>query len=141
VTALTLTNAYVDIGVCHFEPWGALLPATAAPGQSLILTQTGLYGPVLPEACNRDIIPSSHWDYWNFYTSGTPDDAPGDFDCAPTELLSPVITLVFSDGTTLTVTDADEVLNTGGINRFACTGVSETTPWTAVASTNIVNTP
>lgn len=66
---------------------------------------------------------------------------PGEIQCDPALGLVPVITLVFENGTTLTVTDADKVLNTGGVHRNACLGLSHYTPWTAVASTNIVSTP
>ncbi|MDQ6838523.1 MAG: hypothetical protein M3137_09400 [Actinomycetota bacterium] len=53
----------------------------------------------------------------------------------------PVITLVFDNGMTLTIVDnpdpaigKDEILNTGGADRFACFGEDEATPWTAVPS-------
>lgn len=133
--SLTLTNAYVDVGDCRFQPWGELLPATAQPGQSLVLTQTGQLGPPQPAPCDALMspeFPALH----NFETS-----LPPELQCDPTIGSVPMITLVFEDGRTLTVTDADKVLNTGGVHRNVCTGRGHYTPWTAVDPANIVITP
>lgn len=45
---------------------------------------------------------------------------------------------MFSNGFTLTINDSAKVLNTGGVDRYACTGVTEATAWTAVAAANVV---
>jgi hypothetical protein len=138
--ALTLTSASVDIGDCHFQPWGALLPVTANAGGSVILTQSGLYGPAQPVPCEAALQEPTR-PYWNFYTAGRPYDTRTSFNCDTTTGVDPVITLVFSDGMTLTVTDAARVLNTGGINRSVCFGGSSATPWTAVPGSSIVRVP
>lgn len=136
--ALTLIDAYVDIGPCHFQPWGALLPVTVQPGQTLILTQTGLLGPPMPAPC-REAMDPLVWPYQNFDTSERPGDTrePPFYNCDVSTGLTPVITLMFSSGIRLTVTDAGKVLNTGGTDSFACFGVSEATPWTAVSPANV----
>lgn len=138
---LTLTSASVVIGPCTFTPWGTFLPATAGPGQSMILTQTGLLGPPQPPPCDGRVSPADR-PITNFDTSEGPFDTidPPFSNCDPNLVPPPVITLTFSNGFALTVTDAEEVLNTGGVDRFACTGQAEGTPWTAVASSNIVRT-
>jgi len=139
--ALTLTAASVQIGPCNFHPWDGLLPQTAGPGQSLLLTQTGLLGPPMPAPCNEAMDPL-FWAETNFDTSERPGDTrtPPFYDCNPAVRYTPMITLVLN-GTTLTVTDADRVLNTGGTDRFACLGQDEATPWTPVAPTNVVRSP
>jgi hypothetical protein len=139
--ALTLTDAYVDINGCHFAPWVVLLPATANPGESFVLTQTGLLGPPQPAPCDGQVDPSLQ-PITNFDTSEGPFplDTPGSVVCAPGQS-APVITLVFDDGTTLTVTDSAKVLSTGGTDRAFCEGVAEGTAWTAVPTTDIVRTP
>lgn len=71
--ALTLTAASVDIGLCHFQPWGSFLPAIAAPGGKLVLTQTGLLGAPQPSPCNQGDPASAA--YQNFDTSEGPLDS------------------------------------------------------------------
>jgi hypothetical protein len=133
---LTLDSASVAIGACTFNPWTALLPQAAAPGESLVLTQTGLLGPPMPAPC-REAIDPMVWDYTNFDTSERPGDNRGfptfadrKFDCNTTTGATPVITLNFAGGITLTVNDTGKVLNTGGIDSQACFGINEATPWT-----------
>lgn len=139
--AITLTAASVVIETCTFTPWGEFLPATASPGESLILTQTGLLGPPQPPPCDGRVAPADR-PFTNFDTSEGPFDTidPPFSNCDPDRVSFPVITLVFDNGMTLTITDAQEILNTGGTDRFACTGQEEATPWTAVAPANIVRT-
>jgi hypothetical protein len=78
--------------------------------------------------------------FLNFDTSEGPFDTidPPFSNCDPTLIPFPVITLTFSNGMTLTVTDTAEILNTGGTDRFACIGLEEATPWTAVPPSDIV---
>jgi hypothetical protein len=136
---LTLTSAVVVIGPCTFTPWVALVPATAGSGESFILTQTGTLGPPAPPPCDGRVAPVDR-PFLNFDTSEGPFDTidPPFSNCDPTLVPFPVITLNFSNGMSLVVTDTDEILNTGGTDRFACTGQEEATPWTAVAPANIV---
>jgi hypothetical protein len=137
--ALTLTAASVAIGPCTFSPWGEFLPATAGPGQALILTQTGLLGPPQPPPCDASMSVVNR-PLLNFDTASGPFDAPPTFNCDPALIPFPVVTLTFENGFTLTVTDSQEVLNTGGTNRFVCQGVGKGTPWTAVSPQDIVRT-
>ena len=37
----------------------------------------------------------------------------------------------------LTITDTAEILNTGGVDRFACSGLEEATPWVPVLAADI----
>ncbi|MEO5679852.1 MAG: hypothetical protein ABIS47_09290 [Acidimicrobiales bacterium] len=138
--ALTLTAASVDIGACHFDPWSgtpttpSLLPTLVAQGGSLILTQTGQLGAPMPAPC-RDAINPTYWPFTNFDTSERPGDNGGFsgtrlFNCDVSTGVAPVIHLTFSNGMNLTITDANKVLNTGGIDSQACFGVNEGAPWT-----------
>jgi hypothetical protein len=130
--ALKLTSASVDIGPCHYEPWVGLLPQTANPGQKLILTQTGVLGPPMPEPCAAALDPAFHAET-NFDTSERPGDTrePKFYGCGPDIVReTPVINLVFEGGINLTIQDAGRILNTGGTDSFACTGLDEATPWT-----------
>lgn len=137
--AITLTAASVVIGPCTFTPWGSLLPASAAPGGSFILTQTGQLGPPQAPPCDGRVAVADR-PFTNFDTSEGPFDTidPPFSNCNPTLVPFPVINLTFSNGMTLTVTDADEILTTGGVDRFACLGLEEALPWTAVAPANVV---
>jgi hypothetical protein len=152
---LTLTGAFVTVtgvnGSCVFQPWGAFLPETAGAGESFVLTQTGTLGPPQPAQCSGSIDPPL-WPITNFDTS----EAPGDvidrttnpvtiaINCPPNPPSDDVITLQFQNsfGTyTLTVTDADRILTTGGYDRSGCTNQDEATPWTPVAPSNVVRNP
>lgn len=149
--ALTLVDAYVDIGRCHFTPWAAsFLPATVGPGGTLILTQTGVFGPPQPEDCARRMDETSR-PLYNFVTNLGPFDTsnPPFSNCnaADSVVPPPVITLVFEGGLTLTIVDDpdptrqnDEILSTGGVHRFACTGFEPGTPWTPVPTGNVTRT-
>ena len=136
---ITLTDAKVVIETCTFTPWGEFLPATITPGETVILTQTGVLGPPQPPPCDNRMNPVDR-PYFNFNTSIGPFDtaSPPFSNCDPDLVAKPVITLTFSNGMTLTITDADEILNTGGVDRFACLGQDRATPWTPVAPANIV---
>lgn len=141
---LTLVDAYVDIGPCRYQPWGQFFPATVGPGGTLILTQTGMLGLPQPAPCNASMNPSLR-PILNFATSYGPFDTydpnahpPYFINCDPNRVPAPVIVLTFSNGMTLTVTDADEVLSTGGVNRWACTGLTAGAPWTPVPAANVV---
>jgi hypothetical protein len=141
---LTLTAASVDIGPCHFIPWDPeFLPATANAGESFVLTQTGLLGLPQPSPCDGG-MPEVDRPFTNFATAAGPFDThiPPDYNCEDPNLVGPpVINLTFSNGMTLTVTDAAKILNTGGVHRFACQGLDHGTAWTAVPAANVVRTP
>jgi hypothetical protein len=145
---LTLESASVTIGDpddggCFFHPWDALISGggqTAQPGESFILTQTGLGGPPMPAPC-REAIDPLVWDYTNFDTSERPGDNRGfptiadrRFDCDTSTGHVPVITLKFTNDTVLTINDTGKILNTGGVDVHACGGTNEATPWTLVSS-------
>ncbi|MDP1848291.1 MAG: hypothetical protein Q8K79_10915 [Solirubrobacteraceae bacterium] len=149
---LTLVEAYVDIGPCHFEPWDVFLPATVGSGGTLILTQTGILGPPQPAPCDGR-LPLVDRPFFNFLTNMGPFDTldPPFSNCDPDDakVPPPVITLVFAGGMTLTVVDDpdpdptvenDEILSTGGVHQFACEGVESGTPWTPVPAGNIART-
>ena len=138
---LTLMNATVEVGPCHYQPWGALLPVTAGPGGSIILTQSGTFGPPQPDACDAGV--SEFAAYWNFLTNSGPFDSaePPFYNCDRTLVPPAVINLTFSDGRTLTITDTNEILTTGGINERACSGENQPRPWTSVPATDIVSSP
>jgi len=138
--ALTLTDAFVDIGPCHFTPWGSFVPgATAAAGERFVLTQTGLLGAPQPPPCDGRVTTDDR-PHTNFDTSEGPLDtaSPPFSNCDPNAVAAPVITLKFSNGMTLTITDTAKVLTTGGVDRFACTGAEEATPYTPVPSGDVV---
>lgn len=154
---LTLTAAQVDImsispgGTCVYRTWDGLLPATAGPGGTIVLTQTGLLGPPQPAPCNGRVSPPDR-PLTNFDTSEGPLDTidPPFSNCNPDDSIvqPPVIRLTFQGGATMTIVDrmdpviqTDEILTTGGVDRFACTGVEEATPWVAVPLANITVTP
>lgn len=128
---MTVVSASVDIGPCHYHPWDELLPATANPGQSIILTQSGVLGAPMPEPCAAGMDPLLHPEH-NFATAHRPGDTrtPSFYDCNPEIRHTPVINLTFADGTVLAVSDTGRVLNTGGTHSFACTGQNQATPWT-----------
>ena len=148
---LTLVDAYVDIGPCHFTPWAAaFLPATVGPGGMLILTQTGVLGPPQPAPCDGR-VPATLRPFWNFATQIGPRDTiePPFSNCDTSDSVvpPPVITLVFTGGMTLAIVDnpdpnveTDEILTSGGAHRFACFGVHGSTPWTPVPAVNVTRT-
>ncbi|MEO5679855.1 MAG: hypothetical protein ABIS47_09305, partial [Acidimicrobiales bacterium] len=137
---LTLVNAFVDVGPCHFHPWDTMLGQSAGPGGTFVLTQTGTLGAPQAPPCDGRVDPTLR-PLTNFDTSEGPFDTatPPFSNCDPTRVAAPVITLVFN-GFTLTVTDSAKVLTTGGVDRFACVGQDEAAPWTAVASADVVRT-
>lgn len=157
---MTLVGARVDItstnGTCGFRTWDGLLAdsavnKTVGPGGTLILTQTGTLGPPQATPCDGRVNALDRA-FTNFDTSEGPlDSITANFsNCDPSDAVvaPPVITLVFAGGLTLTIVDNpdpvlqdDEILTTGGVDRFACKGtpwtVEEATPWTAVPAGNI----
>jgi len=137
--ALTLVDASVDVSNCHFAPWVSFLPATAGPGGTFVLTQTGILGPPQPPPCDGRVSFADR-PLTNFDTSEGPFDTidPPFSNCDPTLVPFPVINLTFSNGMKLTVTDTAEVLTTGGVDRFACSGVEEAAAWTAVPGGDVV---
>jgi hypothetical protein len=96
----------VDIGGSHYALWGA---NTVAPGKTLVLTQTSSDGS------------------YNFDTSDANDG------CTPNGVV-PVVHVTIN-GTTTTLHDAGQILNTGGIDRSDCpAGTNEGHAWTALSS-------
>lgn len=158
-TALTLTTAYVDISTssaysgtpltCRFQIWGSFLPATVNPGQDMVLTQTGSLGPPQPAQCARSVDPT-FLSMTNFDTSEGPldyiDNNPNPntphINCDKSLIAPPAIHLIFTSGTTsmtLDITDSAFVLDTGGTDRFGCTGGDEAMAWTLVPASQIVS--
>ena len=110
---MTITNASVQIGDCSYSPWPGLT-ATIQPGMTLILTQTGGKSP-----CGK--LAGSY----NFDTS----ESNLGKSCSNDNLI-PIITLSIN-GTPVTVTDAGQILNTGGSDKGACSGPNEAEDWVA----------
>lgn len=149
----TLLSAKVEIEAtdgsrkCTFTPWTSYLPEDVPAGGQMILTQTGTNGPPQAPPCDGrvDVILRP---FTNFDTSEGPFDtlSPPFSNCNPTLVKDPVITLTFSGGMTVTVVDKGDaitgsILNTGHVDRFACTGQDEAAPWTQVPAANITRTP
>jgi len=97
---VTIANVTVQIGSCFYNPWRGL-NVTLQPGNTLILTQTGGSNP-----CGEDVGPD------NFDTSES------NATCTNKELI-PVITMSIN-GTTTTVADTGQILNTGGADKGDC---------------------
>jgi hypothetical protein len=127
----TLTSASVDVGPCHFAPWGSsMLPATLGAGQNkFILTQTGLLGPPQPAPCDGQVA-DQYKPFTNFDTSEGPFPmtASSGMICG-TAGPAPVIHLTFDNGTTLNITDSAKVLSTGGNDSSFCNGTDEAKEW------------
>jgi hypothetical protein len=158
--ALTLTSAVVAYGstngTCTYRTWDGMIAdptvdKTVAPGGTLILTQTGTLGPPQPAPCDGRVGLTDR-PFTNFDTSEGPLDtiSPPFSNCDPSDSVvnPPVVTLTFSSGLTLTIVDNpdptvqnDEILTTGGVDRFACIGLDEAAPWTAVPAVNVTVTP
>lgn len=96
-------------------PLGSGLTATIQPGKTLILTQTGGKSP-----CGR--LSGAY----NF----EPPRATSTKACSNDNLI-PVISLSIN-GTPVTVTDAGQVLNTGGSDEGVGSGPNEAEGWVAV---------
>jgi hypothetical protein len=119
--SVTVSNASVVIGSCHYNPWPGL-NTTIPAGESLILTQTGP-GPV---CLARNSVEA---ELSNFDTSES-SRADG-FGCSPADPAIPQITLTIN-GTTETIADSGRVLNRGGIDPDDCLSMEETAPWTQI---------
>jgi hypothetical protein len=111
-TAITVTNASVNIGTCGapgsgaalYDPWPGLNISIPAGG-TLVLTQTGLSD----DPCGQEI-----GDGYNFDTS----ESSGNDNCTPNGAI-PVVSLTIG-GQPVTVTDSGQILNTGGIDPGGC---------------------
>ncbi len=151
--ARTLTGANVVIETtdgtrqCIFTPWDSYLPADVPPAGQMILTQTGTTDDPQAPPCDGRVEVSQRATT-NFDTSEGPFDtiSPAFSNCNPALVKDPVITLTFSDGMTLTIVDKGDailgsILNTGHVDRFACSRLDEATPWTQVPLANVTRTP
>lgn len=127
-TDLTVTNSSVVIGPCTYTPWPGL-NVTLAPGESLILTQTGLAGSPTPESATCP-GPAEVGAGFNFDTT----EAGGNGHCTDSGF-TPVITLTLN-GVETTIEDSDRILNHQGVDVGACppgtNGSTEFTDWTPV---------
>jgi hypothetical protein len=124
-SAVTITAAKVVIGPCTYEPWPGL-NVSLQPGNTLILTQTGAH------KCT-----STAQEQTNFDTSESFMKSPQFQQFLKTGKCSndgyiPSISLTI-DGSPVTLTDSQQVLNGGGFDPDTCIGSSEFKNWTAVA--------
>jgi hypothetical protein len=119
-TDMTVTNASVQIGACHFAPWPGLNVSVPA-GDSLILTQTGVTAAVCQPMAKKN---------YNFDTS----DSYAGFthSCTTNDGLIPKIDININ-GNALVLSDTGQVLNTGGTDPGFCQ-TNEMTPWTAIGT-------
>jgi hypothetical protein len=125
---LTVTDSSVVEGPCAYNPWPGL-NVTLAPGESVILTQTGTTTGPTPGGA---LCP------------GVAEVGPG-FDLDTTEAggnghctdsgYTPVITLTLN-GVTETIVDTDRILNHQGVDVGACppgtNGTTEFQNWTPI---------
>jgi outer membrane protein assembly factor BamB len=111
-TAATVSDVSVTVGPYAFDIWGTGL--TVPANGSLILTGTSATG-------------------FNFDTSRTPNA-----NCTNTGYLPSVAITV--DGSTQTLIDTAQVLNTGGIDPASCGLGNESEPWQAIGGPSPVST-
>lgn len=107
---MSVTGASVTIGgpSCTYNPWPGL-NITLSPGQSLVLTQTGG-----PDPCTSGTPVNP--DQFNFDTS---ESYPSPISCTVSDGLIPAVSLTL-DGTPVTINDAGQILNTGGVDPGNC---------------------
>jgi hypothetical protein len=119
-SSITVDAMTVHIDTCSFSGWA---PAALAPGWEVIMTQQETGG---SNGCN-----GSEFD--------TSDVGPGGSSWAghctpPDKPILPVVDLTIN-GTTTSLTDSGQVLNTGGIDTgFAPCLSNESTQWTVIGS-------
>ncbi len=113
---MSVTGASVSMApACNFNPWPGL-NVTIPVGGTLILTQTGGVDPCGVEPFG-----------YNFDGSDTNESS-----CVNSGII-PVITLTIN-GTTSTINDTGQILNTGGIEPVTCSGAtSEMRNWVQIA--------
>jgi len=114
---VSVTGGKVVIGSCTYEPWPGL-NKTVAPGQNLILTQTGS-----EKRCST----ASTAEQSNFDTSESAFQHQTTLSCTADGLI-PEIELTIN-GQTVTLQDTGQVLNTGGIDDDICLSTSEVREW------------
>jgi hypothetical protein len=120
-----------------YQLWDGMIPAaglTIAPGQQVILAQTGALAttnpnpPYSPNPCVRS---ASSLCFSNFDTSDTPLNHP-------MVTAQPVIHLTLN-GVTQTFTDTAQVLNTGGFDYGDDFSLNESEQWRLVGTTGPTN--
>ena len=113
---MSVTGASVSMApACNFNPWPGL-NVTIPVGGTLILTQTGGVDPCGVEPFG-----------YNFDGSDTNESS-----CVNSGII-PVITLTIN-GTTSTINDTGQILNTGGIEPVTCSGATnEMRNWVQIA--------
>lgn len=116
-SAFMVTNASVVIGSCTFTPWSGLNVSVPAGG-TLILTETG---GTPPAPCSPATNSKN-----NFDTSEN-----GSTSCTNNGVI-PQITFSVN-GTATTIQDANQVLNTGGLDKHACVGGNEGHDWSLIS--------
>jgi hypothetical protein len=111
----TVTDASV-VTTCTFTPWSGL-NVTVQPGHTLILTETGGTppAPCIPAPGSKN----------NFDTSEN-----GTKVCTNNGVM-PKITFSIN-GSATTMTDTNQILNTGGFDKFGCLSVNEGHAWSAL---------
>jgi hypothetical protein len=114
---VTVTGGKVVIGSCTYEPWPGL-NQTVAPGQNLILTQTGS-----EKRCST----SATAEQSNFDTSESVFQHQSTFKCTNDGLI-PEVELTMN-GQTVKLLDSGQVLNTGGTDPDICASATEFREW------------
>ncbi len=122
---LNVTAASVQIGPCSYNPWPGL-NAQIAPGNSLILTQTGRH------QCTSNPDEQDNFDTSeSFFASPQYQQFLQTGSCSNDGYV-PVITLTIN-GTTTTLHDTGQILNTHGIDPDECTGgANEAENWSQI---------
>jgi hypothetical protein len=122
---LSVTGAKVVIGPCTYEPWPSL-SVSLAPGDTLILTQTGKHQCTAGSSEQDNFDTSESFlkspQYPQFVKTGK---------CASDGYV-PAVTLTIN-GQTVTLSDSTRVLNTGGTDPDICSKTTETQNWVALA--------
>ena len=107
-----MTGASVQIGTCSYNPWPGLNISIPAGG-SLVLTQTGG-----PNPCGTTVVGNYNFDgSESFFPLTGYVDGSGK-PCTPDGVI-PVVTLTLN-GSTTTINDTGQILNTGGIDPPDC---------------------
>lgn len=110
--SMPVTGASVTIGACTYNPWPGLNISIPAGG-SIVLTQTG--GPN-PCPGGGNVVGNYNFDTSEAYFSPSV--------CGVSDGLIPVVSLTIN-GTTMTINDTAEILNTGGYDPGTCSLTDE----------------
>jgi len=111
-SAITVTNSSVTIGSCTYNPWPGL-NISLAPGATLVLTQTGGANP-----CGTTVVGNYNFDTSESFFPLTGYVNGSGLPCTPDGTI-PVVSLTLN-GTSTTIHDTGQILNTGGIDPPDC---------------------